>query len=211
MAQVRPPSTTLSHLRGDADGHYRILVLGKTSSEKKKTVKRLSRALSLEVFSLEGGAQKSAQSSNLPDYGASWLIHAMIMGETMKRALDEATHIIWLDAPFISTAGRLRRLFLTEMARSSSKLGAPSATAVFASGWEEHWHERDLIKAVYQTDDRQDRWRHFAGWRGRIELRRWLKQFDSETRAQPHRTWVPVPFYQVPDDYHYYLPSLMIF
>jgi hypothetical protein len=112
-----------------------------------------------------------------------------------------------LDAPFVSTAGRLRRLFLSEMIRSPSKLGAPSATAVFATGWEEHWHERDLIKAVYRTDDRQDRWRHFAGWRGRIELRRWLMQFDSETRAQP--VWMP--HYQLPDDYHYYLPSLIIF
>lgn len=45
MAQVHPPSTTLLSLRGDADGHYRILVLGKTPSEKVRRL--LSRTLNL--------------------------------------------------------------------------------------------------------------------------------------------------------------------
>jgi glycine cleavage system H lipoate-binding protein len=118
MARVLPPAVTLPHLRGDADGHHKILILGRTSSEKvtscrqamahvealtvcsllkRKTVKRLSRTLSLEVFSLEAEAQKSPQSLNPPDYGASWLIHGITaMGEGAKRALDEATHIICL-------------------------------------------------------------------------------------------------------------------
>lgn len=120
MARVLPPAVALPHLRGDADGHHKILILGRTSSEKvttscrqawmahvealtvcsllkRKTVKRLSRTLSLEVFSLEAEAQKSAHSLNSPDYGASWLIHGITAtGDGAKRALDEATHIICL-------------------------------------------------------------------------------------------------------------------
>jgi hypothetical protein len=64
---------------------------------KRKTVKRLSRALTLEVFSLEAEAQKPPQPPNGPEHGTSWLIHGItIVGQIAKRALDEATHIICL-------------------------------------------------------------------------------------------------------------------
>lgn len=121
--------------------------------------------------------------------------------------------LLGLDAPFISVAGRLRQRFLAEMIRSPSLLSAPSPMAVFAAGWEEHLHERHLIETIYQSDDRQDRWHHFAGWRGRIELRAWLKHFDSETRTEPRQmqTSPSALFYQVPDDHFYHQPALMIF
>lgn len=35
---------------------------------------------------------------------------------------------------------------------------------------------RSYIEAAYAEDKNQRRWRHFAGWSGRGELREWLKQ-----------------------------------
>lgn len=93
------------------------------------------------------------------------------------------------------------------MIQFPSKLGIPSPLGVLAADWEEHWHERGIIDAIYQADDRQGRWQHFTGWRGRIELRAWLKRDDPATRDE---TRASLPFYPAPDD-HYYQPWLMIF
>jgi len=176
-------------------------------------VKRLSRALDLEVFSLHDEVQKSGQPRSGPAYGESWLIHGInIERDNARRLLDEATHIIWLNAPFLAAAGRLSRLFMTELIRSPGKICAFSPTGVLAAGWREYRYQRDLIEAVYQADDRQDRWHQFSGWKGRIELRRWLKHFDSQTQDERYDVQTSPPFYDVSDDGEYYYPyGLVIF
>ncbi|KAF8315882.1 hypothetical protein DL93DRAFT_816408 [Clavulina sp. PMI_390] len=209
-----PPTSTRERssrlIMPDEQGHYRILILGGSSSERRKAARPLARGLNLPVLALHCNNVSPGAPTPTPLSRFSWIAHSSsVQGEDEIECLEAASDVIWLDTPYLANIATRTRHIVSEAARTPSRMLTIAPTKFLAADWAKYSRDREQILQFYErdnndsnidsTDDSADRsqssrkWHRFDGWKGSVEYRYWVSQFEIE--AAPVTSWETSPMY----------------
>ncbi|KZW01556.1 hypothetical protein EXIGLDRAFT_666287 [Exidia glandulosa HHB12029] len=198
-------STAIPPLKGDAQGRYRIRVVGNSGTGKTTMLRRLESllgipALPMDLVLFEPNFVQvprevfRARVLEFMDKHEQWVVDGNANSVLGHSSTDNATDVIWLDPPFVLYFPRLfwrtmRRIF------GYDEPCAPGCDETWRSVFfnkesillwaiTQHKRNRTRYTAAYNTDpvERGGKWRRLGGWGS--EAKRWFEEVEKLAKSK---------------------------